>query len=50
VRRRRWGAQFGVEIRERLVEQQSGRLAHQSARECNPLALAARELTRPAVE
>ena len=46
----RRGAQFGVEVRQRLVEQQHGRLAHQRARERDALALAAGELTRPPVE
>ena len=44
------GAQFGVEVRERLVEQQRGRLAHQRARERDTLAFAAGELARPPVE
>ena len=46
----RRGAQFGVEVGERLVEQERGRLAHQRARQRDTLALAAGELTRPPVE
>ena len=46
----RRGAQFGVEVRERLVEQQRGRLAHERARERDTLAFAAGELTRPPIE
>jgi hypothetical protein len=41
-------AQFGVERRERLVEQQDLRLFHQRPRERNTLALAARQLIRHA--
>jgi len=44
------GTQFRVEVRERLVEQQRGRLAHQRAGQCDTLAFAAGELARPAVE
>ena len=44
------GAQLGVEVGQRLVEQQRGRLAHQRARERDALAFAAGELTRPPVE
>ena len=43
-------AQLGVEIRERLVEQEDVGLADQRAGERDPLALAAGELRRPAVE
>ena len=46
----RRGAQFGVEVRERFVEQQRGRLAHERARERDTLAFAAGELTRPPIE
>ena len=46
----RRGAQFGVKVGQRLVEQQHGRFAHQRARERDTLALAARKLARPAVE
>ena len=42
-------AQLGVEVRQRLVEQQELRLHHQRARERQPLLLAARELGRLAV-
>ena len=44
------GAQFGVEVRERLIQQQHGRLADQRASERDALALAAGKLARPAVE
>ena len=43
-------AQLGVEVRERLVEQEDLRLADDRARERDPLALAAGELARLAVE
>ena len=42
-------AELGVEIRERLVEQQNARLEHQRARHRDALLLAARELARQAV-
>ena len=41
-------AQFGVERRERLVEQQDLRLLHQRTRERHALALTARQLIRHA--
>ena len=43
-------AQLRVEVRERLVHQEHGRLAHDRARQGDALALAAREVARPAVE
>src|SRR6185437_12325946 len=46
----RRGAQLGVEVRQRLVEQQRGRLAHQRAGERDALTLAAGELARLAIE
>src|ERR1051326_24806 len=46
----RGGAQFGIEVRQRLVEQQRGRLAHQRPGERDPLAFTARELPRPTVK
>ena len=46
----RRGAQFGVEVRQRLIEQQHGRLAHQRARERDTLAFAAGKLARPPIE
>ena len=39
-------ADLGVEVRERLVEQQDVRIQHQRARQGHPLLLAARELAR----
>ncbi len=42
------GAQLGVEVRQRLVEQERPRLAHQRAADRDALALAARELRRAA--
>src|SRR5204863_2037625 len=42
--RARGGAELGVEIGERLVEEEERRLAHDRARERDPLALASREL------
>ena len=44
------GAQFGVEVGQRLVEQQYGRVAHQRPRQGDALAFAARELARPPVK
>ena len=44
------GAQFGVEVRKRLVEQQRGRLTHQRARERDALTFSAGQLARPPVE
>ena len=46
----RAGAQLRVEIGQRLVEQEYGRLAHQRAGQRHTLALAARELARPPVK
>src|SRR5262249_3258668 len=43
-------AQFGVEVRERFVEQKRGRLAHERARERDTLAFTAGELARPPIE
>ena len=43
-------AQHGVEVRERLVEQEHLRLAHERPADGDALALAAGELRRPAVE
>ena len=42
--------QLGVEIRQRLVEQEHGRLAHDGAAHRHALALAARELARLALQ
>jgi hypothetical protein len=39
-------AQLGVEMRDRLVEQVSGRVLHQRSTECDPLLLSARERGR----
>jgi hypothetical protein len=44
------GAQFGVEVRKRFVEQQCGGFAHQRAGQRDTLAFAAGELPRPAIE
>ena len=44
------GAQLGIEIGERLVEQEDQRVAHQAAAERYALLLAARELARPALQ
>ena len=49
-RRAHADAELGVEVRERLVEQERLRLAGDRAAHRDPLALAARELRRPAVE
>ena len=46
----RRGAQFGVKVRERLIEQKGRRLAYQRAGERNALPLAAGELARPPVK
>ncbi len=46
----RRGAQLGVEVGERLVEQEDRGLAHQRARQRHPLALAARELAGLALQ
>jgi hypothetical protein len=46
----RLDAQLGVEVRERLVHQEHGRLAHDRASERDALPLAAGELLRLAVE
>ena len=43
-------AQLGVEVRQRLVEQENLGLAHQRPADRNPLPLAARKFRRPAVE
>ena len=43
-------AELGVEVGERLVEQEHGGIAHQGAADRDALALAAGELVRPAVE
>ena len=43
-------AQLGVEVRERLVEQEHLRVAHDGAAHGDALALAARELARIALE
>ena len=43
-------AQFGVEVGQRLVEQENLGLAHQRAADRDPLALAARKLGRTAIE
>ena len=43
-------AQLGVEVRERLVEQEGVGVAHEGPAHGHPLALAARELRRLAVE
>ena len=43
-------AQLGVEVRQRLVEQEDRRLAHDRAADRHALPLAARELRRPALE
>ena len=43
-------AQLGVEVRQRLVEQENSRIAHQGAAHRHALALAAGELAGPAVE
>ena len=45
-----FGAQLGVEVRERLVEQKHAGVAHQRAADRDALALAAGQLGRPAVE
>ena len=54
VQRRELGAgrdaQLGIEVRQRLVEQEGGRVAHDRAADGDALALAARELAGPAVE
>src|SRR5262249_55967995 len=44
------GAQFCIEVRKTLVEQERGRLGDWRRCERTPWARAARELTRPAVE
>jgi hypothetical protein len=44
------GAQFGVEVRQRLVEEEHGRLAHDGAAHGDALALPARERAGLAVE
>ena len=41
-----FGAQLGVEVRQRLVEQEDAGVAHQRAADRDALALAARELGR----
>ena len=46
----RRGAQLGVEVGQRLVEQEHGRVAHQRTRQGDALALAAGKLARPAIE
>src|SRR5947208_7159150 len=46
----RGGAQFGVKVGERLVEQEDGRLADDRAGERDPLAFATGELARLALE
>ena len=46
----RFEAQLGVEVGQRLVEQEEARLAHDGARQRDALLLAARELARPARE
>ena len=46
----RRGAPLGIEVGERLVEQEDGRLAHQGPRQGDPLPLPAGELARFAVE
>jgi hypothetical protein len=46
----RGGPELGVKVRERLVQQEHGRLAHHGARQRHPLALTARELSRLARE
>ena len=43
-------AELGVEVRQRLVEQEDGGVAHERPADRDALALAARELVRPAVE
>jgi len=43
-------AQLGVEIRQRLVEQENGRLAHDRAAHRHPLALPARQFARASRE
>ena len=43
-------AQFGIEIRQRLVEKKDLRLAHQSAAQSDTLLLAAGELARLSIE
>jgi len=45
-----WTLQFGVEIGERLVEQEHLWIAHDGAADGDTLALAAGKLTRIAVE
>ena len=45
-----FGAQLGVEVRQRLVEQEHAGVAHQGAADRDALALAAGELRRPAIE
>ena len=44
------GAQLGVEVGQRLVEQEHAGVAHQRPADGDALALAAGELRRPAVE
>src|SRR5215831_291484 len=46
----RRGAQFGVEVRKRLVEQERSGLAHEGTRERDALAFAAGELARLSIE
>ena len=43
-------AQRGIEVRQRLVEQEGGGFAHDGAADGDALALAARQLARAAVE
>ena len=43
-------AELGVEVGERLVEQEQARVAHDGAADGDPLALAARQLARQALE
>ncbi len=45
-----FGAQLGVQVRQRLVEQVDARFAHERAPDRHALALAARELRRLAIE
>jgi hypothetical protein len=48
--RARRGTHLGVEVRERLVEEEDGRLADEGPRKGDALPLAPRQLPRPPVE
>ncbi len=43
-------AQLGIEVGQRLVHQEDGRIAHQRAAQCDALLLAARQFARQALE